>query len=666
MNLNVLAKRIGVTQHELFRMLDQHGIRVRRGVNKLSDKKAKEFIKKVEKDRISREEAVRRAEEERKRGLPEEIFIPETIKVKDLAVKMTLSLAEVIKKLMQNGVMATLNEEVDYETASIIADEYGIKAHPEEKKGAEAEKEKGVRKQLQEEMSGATAKNKHGLKNRPPIVTILGHVDHGKTTLLDAIRKTKVAAGESGGITQHIGAYQVKYDGKLITFLDTPGHEAFSAMRERGARVTDVAILVVAADDGVQPQTIEAIAFIKNAGVPVIVAINKMDKEGADPLRVKKDLATHDILTEEWGGKTICVEIAAKTGKNLEELLETILLVAEVEELKADPEAPAVGTIIESHVDSGQGVVATVLVQNGTLHKGDPLTIGPILGSIRTMENDQGKRIDHAKPSAPVQITGLPEPPQVGDILQAFASKTEAKERIAQLAKLYISKGRAKSANGEIDERKRFNVILKTDVQGSIEPLMEALNKIPTDEVTYEIVNAGVGSITESDVLMASSTNAAIYGFTVPIPSAVKKFADNEKVEAKSFDIIYELVEDVRARLETMLEVEKVRTKIGVLDILAVFRVEKRKRRLIVGGRVMEGSLSNGAKVQIVRNENGKQVEIGKGEIANLQKNKVNVKELNTGAEGGLQLITDAKIQENDKLVAWKEEKKRRELKLKG
>ncbi|MCA9387448.1 MAG: translation initiation factor IF-2 [Candidatus Andersenbacteria bacterium] len=661
MNLNVLAKRLDVSKRDLFKLLDEHGVRVRRGTNKLSDRKAKEFIKKVEGQRDAKEEAIKRAEEERRKGLPSEITVPEVVKVKDLAKEMTLSINELIQSFINNGVMATLNDEVDFETVEIIADEFGMKVKKAEQTGEELAESQGVRKALEEELSKSDSKK---LKERPPVVAVLGHVDHGKTSLLDAIRNTEVASGESGGITQHIGAYQIKHNGKRITFLDTPGHEAFSAMRERGARVTDVAILVVAADDGVQPQTIEAISFIKNAGVPIVVAINKIDVPGADPLRVKKELADHDVLTEEWGGKTINVEVSAKMGTNIDELLEMILLAAEVEELKADPNVPAVGTIIESHLDPGKGAVATVLVQNGTLHKSDPFVASGMMGSIRTLEDDLGHSLDHAKPATPVRITGLPQPPHVGDILQAFETKNEAKAKVSQLQKMGVSRGRAKSANEDEDTRKRLNIMVKADVQGSVEPIIEALSKIPTEEVSYEVVNTDVGIVTESDVLMAASTGAVLYAFNTQIPASVEKFADTEKVQAKEFKVIYELVEDVRATLEEMLDAETITKKTGELEVLAIFRVERGKKRAVIGGRVTEGTLTNGLKVKIMRGEGEEAEEIGEGEISNLQKNKINVKELGAGAEGGLQLKTDAKIEEGDKLSAWKEEKKERTLTL--
>lgn len=668
MNINVLAKRLGVSQRDLYKLLDQYGIKVRRGSNKLSDRKAKEFVKKVEADRAKREAAIQRAEEARKQALPDEVTVPDVMKVKDLAQRMTVSVNELIQAFMNNGVMATLNDEVDFETIEIVADDFGMKVRKETQTGEQVVQSQGVRKALQEELEAVANDKKTAskLKDRPPVVVVLGHVDHGKTSLLDAIRNTSVTKGESGGITQHIGAYQIEHEGKSITFLDTPGHEAFSAMRERGARVTDVAILVVAADDGVQPQTIEAISFIKNAGVPIVVAINKIDKEGVDPLRVKKELADHDVLTEEWGGKTVCVEISALKGTNIDQLLEMVLLTAEVEELKADPTAPAVGTVIESHVDSGKGTVATILIQNGTLSVGDHVVAGSERGVVRTMETDRGDRLESAGPATPVRMTGLSTPPTVGDIVHGFASKQEAKEKADRVARLQSGGGRKSTVRSESDTRKRLNIAINVDVQGSIEPILEALSKIPTDEALYDVVDVRVGSISESDVLMAASTGAVLYAFHSPVSPSMQLFAKNERVDIVETDVIYELVEHVRARLEAMLPSKVIKKKAGEMELVAVFRTERSKNRMIVGGRVTDGALTNGMQVNIMRGKGEEAEKLGTGEIANMQVNKKNVKELKKGVDGGLQLRSKVRVQEGDRLVAWTEEKEARTLELKA
>lgn len=623
---------------ELMKKINSYGFKLRNNTKKISDRKAKEIIKKVERER---RDLANKKEEVYE--LPEKIALSSSITVKEFSEKLNMPVTKVIPELMKNGIMATINEEIDYETAAIIAEEMGVKVeeHREEK---DVLKEEGIRKKIIKQLKDEKDSN---LKPRPPVVCVLGHVDHGKTTLLDAIRETNIAEGESGGITQHIGAYQAKIKGKNITFLDTPGHEAFSAMRERGAKVTDIAILVVAADDSVQSQTKEAINHIKKAKIPMIVAINKIDKPEADIEKTKKQLADHDVLTEEWGGDTVCVEISAKQKLNLDKLLEAILLVSEMEELKASPDIRAIGTIIESNMDSNQGPVATVLVQNGTLKLNDPITVFGILGTIKSMEDFQGRKIDYAKPSTPVRILGLEKVSEVGDILQVEESKDEAKKKVSGYKK--ISNISKKYKSKEDSKGKTLNIIVAADVQGSLEAIISEFNKINIEGVNLQIVNFKVGKISESDVMMASSSNSHILGFNTTITSVAKRMAEDRKVDVKTYKIIYEMLDELKVKLESMVEIELELAKIGKLEVLAIFRTEKDK--IIIGGRVISGIMKKGVKIKVIRENNI----IGEGKLLNLQANKKDTSEVESGKECGITFSGHTKIKEGDVLEAYEE-----------
>jgi len=623
---------------ELMKKINSYGFKLRNNTKKISDRKAKEIIKKVERER---RDLANKKEEVYE--LPEKIALSASITVKEFSEKLNMPVTKVIPELMKNGIMATINEEIDYETAAIIAEEMGVKVeeHREEK---DVLKEEGIRKKIIKQLKDEKDSN---LKPRPPVVCVLGHVDHGKTTLLDAIRETNIAEGESGGITQHIGAYQAKIKGKNITFLDTPGHEAFSAMRERGAKVTDIAILVVAADDSVQSQTKEAINHIKKAKIPMIVAINKIDKPEADIEKTKKQLADHDVLTEEWGGDTVCVEISAKQKLNLDKLLEAILLVSEMEELKASPDIRAIGTIIESNMDSNQGPVATVLVQNGTLKLNDPITVFGILGTIKSMEDFQGRKIDYAKPSTPVRILGLEKVSEVGDILQVEESKDEAKKKVSGYKK--ISNISKKYKSKEDSKGKTLNIIVAADVQGSLEAIISEFNKINIEGVNLQIVNFKVGKISESDVMMASSSNSHILGFNTTITSVAKRMAEDRKVDVKTYKIIYEMLDELKVKLESMVEIELELAKIGKLEVLAIFRTEKDK--IIIGGRVISGIMKKGVKIKVIRENNI----IGEGKLLNLQANKKDTSEVESGKECGITFSGHTKIKEGDVLEAYEE-----------
>jgi len=584
------------------------------------------------------------------------VAIPPTITVRDFAERLKMTVAEVITALMNNGIMDTINEEVDYDTAALLAEELGFKAEKETSE-EDLTKEKGVRKQLQEDFAEADTSD---LKNRPPVVAVMGHVDHGKTKLLDAIRATNIIDTEAGGITQKIGAYQVKEKGKMITFIDTPGHEAFAAMRERGAKVTDIAILVVAADDGVKPQTKEAIKHIKKAGVPMIVAINKIDKPEADLERVKKDLADNQVMPEEWGGDTVCVAVSAKQKTNINELLDMVLLVAEMETLQANPKAQAIGTVIESDKNPKRGVEATVLVQNGTLKQGDVITVGSVYGKIKAMENDLGKRINHAKPATPVRVLGLESVPEVGDILFAEESIDKARQKVAKLKKFSQPAALKVVSKDQKGKVKKLNIILKADTQGSLEAVMESLGKIKSDEVVANIISYGVGKVTESDIMMATSSLALVISFDTSVTSVAQRMAEDAKIEIKSYDVIYNLIDEVKKRLEDILEPEVIRTDLGKLEILAVFRTEPGK--MIVGGKVLSRHMENNTLVRVLRGKKDEEEELGTGKITSLQTNKVEVKKVKQGDEAGIVFEGDIRIKKGDILETWKEEVKKKIL----
>jgi translation initiation factor IF-2 len=578
------------------------------------------------------------------------VALPSSVTVKKLSELLDLPVAAVITELMKNGILATINEEIDYDTASIIALGLGFEAS----EATEAAKEgqmtlEGLGKALIEEK--ASGKN---LSQRAPIVTILGHVDHGKTTLLDTIRKASVASGEAGGITQHISAYQAKKHKQLITFVDTPGHEAFAAMRKRGLSIADIAILVVAADDGVRPQTKEVIAYLKEHKLPVIVAINKIDKPEAKPERVKQELAEHGILFEEWGGDVMCNEISAKGNINIDKLLDSILLVAEVEDFRADSKRDGLAVVLEAHLDPQKGPVATVLVRTGTLKVGQDVVAGGAFGRIRRIEDFAGKNITTAGPSVPATLYGFNSAPQVNDVVEVVSGKGLARLRSKEA-------GGSKSKLGRIQQEgeeniKKLPVILKADVQGSLEAIEQILSSIQSDEVALEMIDQGVGSITESDVRMAESAQALILGFnSAPTPVA-KRMAENAKITIETYDIIYKLVEAVKDRLASMLPPEIVRTDSGRLSVLAIFKTGKRD--MIVGGRVAEGKMLRGSLLEVKR---GDEI-VGHGKMLNLQRNKENADEVGQGNECGVVFEGNVKIESGDILICYKEESKKRTL----
>ncbi len=567
------------------------------------------------------------------------VALPAVITVKRFAEILAMPVTRVIEELMKNGIMATINEEIDYETASIIAEDLGFTVKPD----ISVSDDDII---TLEDLLTICEKERESGKNlrpRPPIVTILGHVDHGKTTLLDTIRKSSVAETEAGGITQHISAYQVKKRGKTITFIDTPGHAAFAAMRERGASIADIAILIVAADDGVKPQTKEVIDYIKEKNIPTIVAINKIDAPGANVAKVKQELAEHGILIEEWGGKVLANEISAKNNIGIGELLDNILLLAEVEDFRADDTRDGLAVVLESHVDSKKGAVATAVVKTGVLKVGQDIRAGKTYGRIRRIEDFTGRSIEKAPPSAAVTIYGLNDAPQVNDIIQVMSGKQIARLKAQQIAE-------DASLKNVDDNEKNLPIIIKADVQGTLEAIEQICATIPQKKIAIHYIALHVGDITESDVKLAESTNAIIYGFNVTVTAVAKRLAEDRGVTIKTFSIIYELVDDIKKTLLEHIPEEVIRTDIGELEVLDIFRTEKEK--MIIGGIVKKGRVVKDAHVTITRDD----ANIGDGIIESLQQGKVAVQEVETNKECGLVCTTHTRIKKGDVLKIYTEE----------
>jgi len=575
------------------------------------------------------------------------VRLPRTLTVQQLAALLKMSGVDVIKQLMRNGVMASVNQVLDFDTAAVVATDLGFEVQelpaPVEAAAPAEEKDDPAL-----------------LKPRPPVVTILGHVDHGKTTLLDAIRKTNVAAREAGSITQHIGAYQVEVGDKKITFLDTPGHEAFTAMRARGAQVTDIAVLVVAADDGVMPQTVEAMDHAKAAGVPIIVAVNKIDKPEANPDRVKKELADRGLIPEEWGGDVIYAPVSAKQQKGIKELLESILLVAEVQELKANPDRLASGIVVEAKLDSNKGPVATVLIRKGTLKVSDTVIVGDTWGKIKAMVNDQGRRVKTAGPATPVEILGLNAVPQAGNSLVAMSdeksAKTLAQER--HLAREAEAKGPAKAttleevfAQIEAGAIKELSIVLKADVQGSLEPIRTSLERLSSDKSKVKIIHAGVGNITQSDILLAIASRGFIIGFNVHPEPEAKLMAEAEGVDVRQYNVIYTLVEDVQKALTGLLQPTIVEVKEGHAEVKAIFSLGKKGK--VAGCMVQDGKVSRGSLARVFRAK----TKVHEGAVAGLRRFKEDVREVLAGFECGINLDKFNDLQVGDVLEFYRKER---------
>ena len=571
--------------------------------------------------------------------------IPESLTVKELAEKIGKSGAEIVKCLMKRGIMAAINQTVDFDTAVSVGEEYNVIF--------ELEKEKDIF----EEAFKQEEEDESLLEARPPVVVVMGHVDHGKTSLLDAIRHSHVTSREAGGITQHIGAYTVQINGSPITFLDTPGHEAFTAMRMRGTQITDIAVLVVAADDGVMPQTVEAINHAKAAGVEVIVAINKMDKPSANPERVKQELVEYGLIAEDWGGETICVPVSAATKDGIDTLLEMIILTAEMKELKANPNKPARGAIIEAQLDKGRGPVATVLVQEGTLNIGDPIVAGSSFGRIRAMMDDKGRRVKKAGPSKPVEILGLSEVPAAGESFYVAANEKQARQLaesvVAQSRKDMLKDTPQKVSLDDLFSQiqsgnvKELNIVVKADVQGSVEAVKQSLEKLSNEEVRIRIIHGGVGAITESDVMLATASNAIIIGFNVrPEPSA-KAFADEEKVDVRLYRVIYNAIEDITAAMKGMLDPVYEEKVIGHAEVRQLFKASG--VGTIAGSYVLDGKFTRNSQVRILRDN----IVVYEGELESLKRFKDDVKEVNTGYECGLVFKKFNDLKEGDIIEAF-------------
>lgn len=661
MNISELARKLNTTTTELREKLPGLGFDVGARAIKVDDFIAQKIMEKwaevKRKERVQEKFAKQTEQPEEKEAVEskeaESISIPQIITVRDFAARLNLPVTGVIQELMKSGILATLNDRIDYETASIVAEDLGFKAQLEEE-GVSKEEEEMLDRLKTTLESEETTK----LKPRPPIIVVMGHVDHGKTKILDAIRQTNVIETEAGGITQHIGAYQVIKNNRRMTFIDTPGHEAFTVMRSRGAKVADIAILVVAVDDGVQPQTKEAVDIIKAAGLPFVVALNKIDRPEANIEKTKTQLSEVGLIPEDWGGKTIMVPVSAKIGTGIDQLLEMVLLVADMnkEKIMANPERPAVGTIIESHIDKGAGPVATVLIQAGTLWSGDILGIrGIFYGRVRSMKNWKNEIKEKARPGRPVQILGFKTAPAVGDVVEVVKDMKEVETRkekpgkAAAVARVTVTP----TAPSEEEEGKPvLNIVLRADVLGSIEALMGMFEKLEHLDVGLKVVRKGLGSVTNSDILAAEAATGVVFAFNVPITTQAEQLARDKEVEIKRYEVIYDLVDDIKVRLEALLPKETVITELGKLEVLAIFKVES--GATIVGGRVVEGKFQPNAKLRIARGEEY----IGEGMIGELQIAKQPVKEAKNGQECGIKVQSKTKIEVGDRLEAYLEEER--------
>ena len=579
------------------------------------------------------------------------IEIPISIVVRDLAQIIDKSPIDLIKKLMSNGVMATINQSVDFDTAAIVVEEYGFEAIPEviEEEVIETGEVPLWRQAIADE-------DEADLKKRPPVVTILGHVDHGKTSLLDVIRETDVATGEAGGITQHIGAYQVERKGRLITFLDTPGHAAFTQMRARGAQGADIVILVVAADDGVMPQTKEAIAHAKAANVPIIVALNKIDKANANPELVKKQLAEQELVPDEWEGDTMVVPVSAKEKQGIDDLLEGILLVADNTDIRANPKGEVIGTVIEAELDKSKGVMATLLVQSGTLKLGDVVIAGTAHGKLRAVTDYRGKPVEKAGPSMPVSVMGLNEVPSAGDVFSVVDTEKEARVIVAERAEEMKSRAQTKRKttledlfeNVQLGEVKELNLIVKADVQGSLEPIVSELNKLGEgSEITLKVIYTETGNISDNDIMLASASNAILIGFNVQADVSARRLAEKEGVDIRLYEIIYRMTEDIEKALKGMLDPEIKEKVIGHADVLAVFSASKFGR--VAGCKVTDGELRRNAKARLIRGDDI----VYEGDMGSLRHEKDDVREIRQGFECGVGFKNFKDIKVGDELICY-------------
>ncbi len=673
MNITELARRLRVPPQQLLDKLPELGFSIGKKAIKIDNRQAhsitEAWSEMMRKQRLAQKVEQQKSLSDPKTGVKEAptkmIAVPAVITVRDFASRLDLPIPRVMQELMKNGILAAINQRIDFDTASIIAEDLGFKAEPEdqviEEDTAGLEK---IRERVEQEVEG-------NLQPRPPVVVVMGHVDHGKTKLLDAIRQTNVAETEAGGITQHIGAYQVERHGRALTFIDTPGHEAFTVMRSRGAKVADMAILVVAADDGVQPQTKEVINIIKSANLPFVVALNKIDREQANIDKVKTELSECGLVPEDWGGTTIVVPISAKQGTNIDGLLDVLLLVADMEKEKivANPERRALGTVIESHVDSGSGPVATVLVQSGTLRVGDTLSVHDTLfGRVRAMRNWLGTDIQEATPSTPAKIIGWKMAPTIGDIMEVPSPDTALK-RIkstdsSHRATEEIAAMKHKQTSGEStdahEEKHYLNLVIRCDVLGSLEAILGMLDKLHHDQVGVKIVQKGLGNITDVDISTAEATGSMVIGFNVHPTTSAEALARDTKVEIRSYQVIYKLFEDIVAMLQKMLPSETVVTELGTFGVLKNFR--KLDHGWIVGGRVKKGVIIPGAKVRLSREGEY----IGEGKVDTLQLGRAELKKATEGQEIGLDYRGKIKPEDGDVFEIYKEEIILQDLTIEG
>lgn len=661
-----LAKELRVPSKVLINVLmDEFGVEVKNHMSVIEDEDAalikellagseanSELVAEYEAELAEEVNNAAKKKKKRKKGSEydnleqdvEVIEIGKTITVKELAEKLNKPVNDVIKTLIFTGVMAAINQEIDFETAEKVAEKYEVAVYEKE--------EENTLEEFEEE----TDVEEENLAKRPPIITVMGHVDHGKTSLLDAIRKSKVTSTEAGGITQHIGAYTVEVNGETLTFLDTPGHEAFTAMRARGAQITDVVILVVAADDGIMPQTVEAINHCKAANVPMIVAINKMDREGANPDRVKQELTEHGLVVEDWGGDIIAVPVSAKTRENIDTLLEMVLLTSEMQELKADAGRKAKGTVVEAKLDKGRGAVATLLVQNGTLHMGDSIIVGSTYGRIRAMFDDSGKKIKSSGPSIPVEVLGLSEVPAAGDRFTVVKDEKTArnmaearKEKIRQESFATSHRVSLEDLYSQIKEGsvKELSVIVKADVQGSVEAIKASLEKLSTDDVKVRVIHGAVGAISETDITLAAASNAIVIGFNVRPDNNAVAASERDGVEVKTYRVIYDAIEDIKSAMIGMLDPEYKEVVLGTAEIRATYKISN--VGTIAGGYVLTGKLVRNADVRVIREG----IVIFESKLASLKRFKDDVKEVNAGYECGFSVEKFNDIKEGDIIEAY-------------
>lgn len=661
-----LAKELRVPSKVLINVLmDEFGVEVKNHMSVIEDEDAalikellagseanSELVAEYEAELAEEVNNAAKKKKKRKKGSEDDnleqdvevIEIGKTITVKELAEKLNKPVNDVIKTLIFTGVMAAINQEIDFETAEKVAEKYEVAVYEKE--------EENTLEEFEEE----TDVEEENLAKRPPIITVMGHVDHGKTSLLDAIRKSKVTSTEAGGITQHIGAYTVEVNGETLTFLDTPGHEAFTAMRARGAQITDVVILVVAADDGIMPQTVEAINHCKAANVPMIVAINKMDREGANPDRVKQELTEHGLVVEDWGGDIIAVPVSAKTRENIDTLLEMVLLTSEMQELKADAGRKAKGTVVEAKLDKGRGAVATLLVQNGTLHMGDSIIVGSTYGRIRAVFDDSGKKIKSAGPSIPVEVLGLSEVPAAGDRFTVVKDEKTArnmaearKEKIRQESFATSHRVSLEDLYSQIKEGsvKELSVIVKADVQGSVEAIKASLEKLSTDDVKVRVIHGAVGAISETDITLAAASNAIVIGFNVRPDNNAVAASERDGVEVKTYRVIYDAIEDIKSAMIGMLDPEYKEVVLGTAEIRATYKISN--VGTIAGGYVLTGKLVRNADVRVIREG----IVIFESKLASLKRFKDDVKEVNAGYECGFSVEKFNDIKEGDIIEAY-------------